>query len=137
MEELWWLQWILLVIFAYYYCFLFKSFHVSCSHLWCIHRSSSCFKMGWPIRKDSSFLSKPRKWHRVYLSLYFLQLENGYVVLICNIYWFHSAEPPTDCIVLLFSFDQYSCFQGTILKFWKLFISCFSGVFYEFISNFS
>ncbi|KAH7668690.1 callose synthase protein [Dioscorea alata] len=26
--------------------------------------SSSCFKMGWPIRKDSSFLLKPRKWHR-------------------------------------------------------------------------
>ncbi|KAM0935660.1 putative 1,3-beta-glucan synthase [Dioscorea sansibarensis] len=41
--------------------------------------SSSCFKMGWPIKKDSSFLLKPRKYwtgkcgfveHRTFLHLY-------------------------------------------------------------------
>ncbi|OVA17595.1 Glycosyl transferase [Macleaya cordata] len=77
-NEYFWFVFLGLCYFMYGY--LAWKFDILWFHSQCICRSPACFELSWPVKKDSSFLLKPKKWkrtakssfveHRTFLHLY-------------------------------------------------------------------
>ena len=66
MEELWWFEWILLVLSSPFFFFFLHcvalfcfNFHIDSPAQNC--RSMDCFRLGWPMRADADFFRLPPK----------------------------------------------------------------------------
>lgn len=83
MAELWWFQRILLVcsLRNIWYNLKYANFKIFSSEMSCMCRSPACFELNWPMRRDSRFLLKPKKWRRVSIVDNFWSERGGCVII--------------------------------------------------------